>query len=233
MNYELKLERFSGPIEKLLELIEEKKLEITEFSLAAVTAEFLDYLKKIEAVEPRLLADFIAVASQLLLIKSKNLLPDIKLNPEEEEKIKDLENRLLFYRQFKPAMNYLKQFSEQKNILISRPFFAGRQTFFYPSENVKIDALCKAIKAALETFLEAPPTETIRSSLITLEQKTEEIIGRIKKMSTGGFKFGELTAEKSRSEIIVLFLAILHLLANQLIRIEQKNRFDEMVIKKH
>ncbi len=106
--YELKIEQFSGPLEKLLELIEERRMEITELSLAEITADFLQYLKNIETVEPRFLADFVAIAAQLLLIKSKALLPGIKLTSEEEEKIKDLEGRLLFYKNFKPAIVYLK-----------------------------------------------------------------------------------------------------------------------------
>src|SRR3989338_9156814 len=100
--YEFKTEKFQGPLEKLLELIEDKKLEITEISLAEVTNDFLQYLKtltdadnmqtnaegnaeqsgnlavnQIEIRENlRLLADFIAIASRLILIKSKSLLPD-------------------------------------------------------------------------------------------------------------------------------------------------------------
>lgn len=231
-NYELRLEQFSGPLEKLLELIEERQMEITELSLAEITADFLQYLKNIEAVEPRLLADFVAVAAQLLLIKSKALLPGIKLTSEEEEKIKDLEGRLLFYKNFKPAISYLKQLSENKKVSISRPLFSGRPAFFYPSENIKIEELHKVIRTIFESLAEIPEKQTIKSSLITLEEKIEEIMKRIKIISTSNLKFKELTAEKSRSEIIVMFLAVLHLLTNQLIRIEQKRGFEEIVIEK-
>jgi len=229
--YELKLEQFSGPIEKLLELIEEKHLAITELSLAEITADFLNYLKNIEAIEPRLLADFVAVAAQLLLIKSKALLPDLKLTSEEEEKIKDLEGRLLFYQQFKPAINYLKELSENRNVSLSRPLFFNRLAFFYPSENVKIDELYKAIKGIFESIAEVPEKQTIKSSLISLEEKIEEIIKRLN-LNSRGLKFNKLTSEKSRAEVVVMFLAVLHLLANQLINIEQKNRFSDIIIGK-
>ncbi len=142
--YEYTTEKFSGPIEKLLELIEEKKLEITDLSLAEITADFLEYVKKIEAVEPRLLADFVAVAASLLLIKSKSLLPDLKLTIEEEESIKDLEGRLDFYRNFKPAMNHIKKLAGEKNIEISRPLFFCRPEVFYPSPDVTIKNLLKS-----------------------------------------------------------------------------------------
>ena len=241
--YELRLEQFSGPLEKLLELIEEKQMTITEVNLAEITADFLNYLntqisadgKQINAdsFSTRVVADFVAIAAQLLLIKSKALLPDIKLTSEEEEKIKDLESRLRFYQQFKPNIKYLKELSEQKNVLISRPLFSGRTAFFYPSENVKIDELYKTVRSIFETLQEPPETQTIKSSLIKQEEKIQEIICRIGQCQVSGVKFQDLVEKKSRSEIVVLFLAMLHLLASQLIKIEQKNRFEDITIAKN
>jgi len=267
--YELKLEQFSGPIEKLLELIEERRLEITELSLAEVTADFLRYIQiltntdttrtdtdktrtdtergpyksvfsPLESVPmARLLADFIVIASQLLLIKSKALLPNLHLTEEEEKDIKDLQSRLHFYQQFKPAMGYLKKFWEQNNISISRPLFFGRPAFFYPAENIKIEELYKAINKIFEVFNEISKSEVIKSSLISLEEKIEEIIKRLSADSRvkcadkrGKVNFTELMDGKPRSEIVVLFLALLHLLANQLIRVEQKQRFENIMIEK-
>ncbi len=73
MPYELKLEKFSGPLEKLLELIEERKLAVSEVSLAQVTDDFLKYLKTLTDAHAdlRMIADFIVTASRLILIKSK------------------------------------------------------------------------------------------------------------------------------------------------------------------
>jgi segregation and condensation protein A len=252
MNYELNLEQFSGPIDKLLRLIEERKLEITELNLAEVTADFLNYLRtltnadytrthtegwhksvssqdKSTLVSPRLLADFVVIASQLLLIKSKALLPGLSLTNEEEKSIKDLESRLRFYQQFKPAISYLKKLSEQNNVLVSRALFAGRPAIFYPAENIKIEELYKAIHKIFETFKELSESQIIKSSLISLEEKIQEIINRVKKLQVS-FKFQELTKGKPRSEIVVLFLALLHLLTDQLIKVEQKKRFEGIII---
>lgn len=238
--YQLNLEQFSGPIEKLLELIEEKKLEITELNLAEVTADFLNYLKQIEKIEPRFLADFVVIASQLLLIKSKALLPGLSLTNEEEKSIKDLKNRLRFYQEFKPAINYLKKLLEQNNISISRPLFFGRPAIFYPAENIKIEELYKAIHKIFETFKKLSESQIIKSSLISLEEKIQEIIdclnegGRGRKTNQRKLVgFAELTDGKPRSEIIVLFLALLHLLAGQLVKVEQKKRFESIMIMKH
>ncbi len=115
--------------------------------------------------------------------------------------------------------------------MISRPLFSGRPAFFYPSANVKMEELRKIIGTIFESLAEVPEKQTIKSSLITLEQKIEEIMKRLGADSSG-LKFNKLSAEKSRSEIIVMFLAVLHLLAHQLIKIEQKNRFEEITITK-
>ena len=90
--YEVKINQFSGPLEKLLELIEEKKMEITALSLAEVTGGFFNYVKRVESdIDPKILADFLVVAAKLVLIKSKALLPGLELTQEEELDIKDLE----------------------------------------------------------------------------------------------------------------------------------------------
>ena len=231
MNYEFKTEQFSGPIEKLLELIEEKKMEITELNLADVTADFLKYLEKLESVESRLLADFIVVASKLLLIKSKAILPGLPITEEEEKDIKDLEARLNFYRQFRPAIAVLKNMSEQKNFAFSRPFFFGRPAIFYPSQNINNETLRRAIDSAFETLKEISnrETEVIESSIISLEDKIKEVISRL---GEGTQYFGKIAEEKSRSEIVVFFLALLHLLKDQMIKIEQEQTFDDIIIKK-
>jgi len=117
--YEIKTEQFSGPLEKLLELIESQQMNITSVSLASVTADFLHYLNHLQTAETanpnldkdslhRLISDFIVVASRLLLIKSKHLLPQIELTPEEGTEIFDLEERLKIYKEIKLASIHVK-----------------------------------------------------------------------------------------------------------------------------
>src|SRR3989344_6054192 len=94
LKFQVQTEKFSGPLSKLLELIEEKQLEITTINLAEVTADFLGYLGTLQVVSPQVLAVFAMVASRLILIKSKALLPELKLNDEEEAQIKDFSKQL-------------------------------------------------------------------------------------------------------------------------------------------
>lgn len=241
--YEFTTEKFSGPIEKLLELIEEKKLEITDLSLAEITADFLSYLKTLQTQintdnnanlqeydGARMIADFVVIASQLLLIKSKSLLPDLKLTIDEEESIKDLEGRLDFYRNFKPAMAHIKRLAQEKNIEISRPLFFCRPEVFYPSSEITIENLLKSAEKVLETLHEMPEEQKIGRSLITLEEKIEEIVARLKTEVERSTNFGSLLKDKSRSEVVVLFLALLHLLAGQKISVKQNEGFSDIMI---
>ncbi|MDI6717755.1 MAG: segregation/condensation protein A [Patescibacteria group bacterium] len=234
--YQINLEKFKGPLEKLLELIEEKKMEITEVNLALVTDDFLQYLKSLKsgeertAEEIRIIADFVVIASKLLLIKSKSLLPSLELTQEEETDIKDLEKRLQFYKEFKPAINEFKKMYEAKNFSASRQYLLGKQAVFYPSKDLSVSLLNKTIQILFESIKQMTVEfQTLESTLIKLEEKIEEIMAKI---TTGINNFGHLIKEKSKKEIVVMFLALLHLLREQTIEVEQKEGFSEIKIRK-
>jgi segregation and condensation protein A len=235
--YQIRTEQFNGPIEILLEMIEARKLEITQVSLALVTDDFLKFVQKMNEAgherddkEIRFLSDFVAVASRLLLIKSKALLPSLELSVEEDEDIRDLEHRLKFYQQFKPAMMAMKELYEQKAVAVSRPLLLGRPTIFYPAPEITPSTLHAAMAAVFETLKAATlELKTVENTVIKLEEKIEEILTKV----TSGIKsFGSMINEKSKREVVVLFLALLHLLREQHINVEQSDRFGDMTIKK-
>lgn len=224
-------------MEKLLELIEGRKMEITELNLAGVTADFLSYLESLESAHPRLLADFVVIASKLLLIKSKALLPNLELSPEDEEDIRGLEEQLKFYQAFKPAMGHIKNLWESAGFSVSRPLMAGRPVVFYPSEAITLENLQKAMGGVFEELAKfAMETKTIKSPLVSLEEKIQELIGFMEKSaasdSPASINFRELKKDKSRPEIIVMFLAVLHLLQRQIVKVEQSGEFSDIMIEK-
>lgn len=235
--YQIKSEQFTGPIEALLEMIEARKLEITQVSLALVTDDFLKFVqnmnksgKERNESEIRFLSDFVAVASRLLLIKSKALLPSMILSKEDEEDISDLEHRLKFYQQFKPAMMHMKALYERKQPSIARPLLLGRPMIFYPSPEITPSALQLAMHVLFETLKTAAlELKKVEHTVIRLEEKIEEIITKV----TSGMKsFGSLISERSKKEVVVLFLALLHLLRDQHIHVEQTDRFGDITMKK-
>ncbi len=127
MAYELKTEYYQGPIETLLELIEKKQLPITQISLAQVTGDFLDYLQKLEktGIDPYLLADFLVVASKLILIKSKEILPFLSLTEEEEEELIRFEWGLKVYQELKKTHGFIKEKWQELPQMFNREFMKG------------------------------------------------------------------------------------------------------------
>lgn len=231
MAYELKLEQFSGPIEKLLELIEEKKMEITRLSLAQVTADFLIYLTTVEKLAPGILADFLVVASRLLLIKSKALLPNLVLDQEEEQEIRDLEERLKIYQEFKIARDHIKNLWQEKPLVFSREFLASSQLSFYPPKKIKPENLETALNRLLQELQKfIYETKDFKLEVINLEEKMREFLKRLETAQT--FNFKKLIDSQSRAEIITYFLVILHLIKDHLIDAKQDKHFSEITIEK-
>src|SRR3989344_5608401 len=99
-SYQVKTSGFEGPFGLLLNLIEKLKLFINDVSLATVTEDYLNYINKLGGLFPAEVSSFILVASTLLLIKSKSLLPNLDLTNEEEGDMCNLEERLRLYELF-------------------------------------------------------------------------------------------------------------------------------------
>lgn len=235
MAYELSLEFYKGPIEKLLELIEERALEITRVSLVEVTGDFLKYIetlkvKKESGVEPQILADFLVVASKLLLLKSKALVPSLELNDEEEGEIRDLETRLKIYAELKVTQDLIKENWNDLPQMFSREFLMLREPVFYPPPLFTVANLEQSLKkllGELERILK--PVQAVRISVINLKKKIEEVIARI---SETPVEFSELHSGR-RDELVVLFLAILHLIKERLVNVEQTDQFGKITIAKN
>jgi segregation and condensation protein A len=215
-----------------------------------VTNGFLSYLydvrkknsaydKKIFRVDLRVLADFIAIASRLILLKSKFLLPGLALSHEEEADIKDLEIRLVRYRELRPAIRILADLWRESHISFSRPYFLGRgggmpggSHIFYPGSNLDAASLADGMRRIFDTItIYEMETETIRDNMVSLEETIRDIVGRITRegdthlraLSRGG---------GSRAEVVIVFLALLHLAREQLIRLEQTEHFSDIMVKR-
>lgn len=226
--YELKTDGFEGPLEKLLGLIEAKELEITRLSLAEVTADFLKYVESLGEVDSRVLADFIVVAARLILIKSHALLPHLTLTEEEEEDIADLERRLRLYKEFRAAEKAISA-SWDKNISYAREYLLELPQGFYLSENVsptQLRDMMERLYEELQAFI--PKTDEAEIKLVSLEQMIEEMIVRVSEAINTSFT--KITEGRGRPEIIVLFLALLHLLKESKIEITQENTYSEIQI---
>lgn len=228
MAYQVKLENFEGPLDLLLTLCEEQKLDICQISLAKVADSFLEYCRGMAEYDWPQVADFLIVAARLILIKSKALLPTLELTEEEEEDILELEIRLKEYKRFKEAAAILGQNIAKKNYCYSREYYAATTPAFFPPPSLKVKDLLLAIK---KIFAELPSElklaqQKIRK-VISLEEKIKELIERLKNRLEMNFQ--ELSGgKKTKMEIVLTFLAILHLMREQIITAEQKETFGEI-----
>lgn len=231
MAYQIKLEQFEGPLDLLLNLIEEQKLDVTRVSLSKVADQYLEYIKGKENVTLENLADFLSIASRLILIKSKALLPLLEFSQEEEEEIKDLEKQLVEYKRFKDISKEIKKLTNSKKACFSREGYLGIQSFFYPPKNVNVFDLKKAFVKILGNIpiIEKLEEEMVKE-VITMEEKINHLQKVLReKIETS---FSEITSDvKDKIEIVVSFLAILELVKQKLIQVEQTELFQDIKLR--
>lgn len=233
MSYELSTKTYQGPIEKLLELIEDKKLDITTVSLAEVTADFLVYFETLEKqvqegekIEPNILADFVTVASKLLLIKSKSILPSLELSEEEEGDIRDLEARLVFYKQIKETHSLIMEKWRESPQMLSREFMGNTEPLFYPPRTLTANDLLimvQKITGELERLFK--PTATMKAEIINVKARIEEVLQRLTEVP---ISMRSLQTRGGKRELVVLFLAVLHLIRQQFADVEQDEHFGDI-----
>jgi len=231
MTYQIKLEQFEGPLDLLLNLIEEEKLDITKLSLAGVADQYLEYIKNNKNIKLENLADFLSVASKLILIKSRALLPFLQFSEEEEKEIKDLSKQLEKYKKFKDASLKIAELANMKKYSFTREVFAGVRPLFYPPENINVYDLKKYFQFVLADIpvIEKLEEEFVKE-IITLEEKINDLRQTIREKVE--ISFSELTMNaKEKVDIIISFLAILEMVKQKIIDVEQNEMFREIKLK--
>lgn len=230
--FNVKLEKFNGPLDLLLELIEEQKLNITEMSIAQVANDYLEFIRNEESVSLENLAEFVNIASKIILIKSRSILPMLEVTPEEEKEIKDLEKQLKLYKQFKEAADKIGLLVKNKNRLYSRDYLLGISAVFSPPENINVFDLKKTFRKIIDQIVlpEKLPEEAVRD-IITLEDKINELQKTLQERVE--VSFSQIRASAGdKIEIIVSFLALLELVKQRIVSAEQGKLFEEIKISK-
>lgn len=234
--YTVRTAGFEGPLDLLLELVTKRKLFVNDISLASVTDDFISYLEEHEEFPISESAEFIVVASTLMLVKSRSLLPTIELSEEEEENIHDLEIRLAEYARFKELSAELGKIFGKKVIFEKTPS-KNIQPVFSPDSKTDTENMLSALRSVLESLPKKEPVATaVVRKVASLEETIEKLAERIALASRMGFRdfygkemgvSGPLTQEKKIS-IIVGFLAMLELVKRGAIRVTQEGREIEM-----
>lgn len=228
--YNVHLEAFEGPLDLLLHLIRKNELDIRDIPIAVITKQYLDYIKLMKDLNLELAGDFLLMASTLLHIKSRMLLPVDEQEEGETEEIDpraELVQRLLEYQQYKEA-----------GMVIGARALLGREVFVRPiSENSQVDSRQDDGPLELELFelvdafrelLARIPVETFHdveaAETFSIADSINEILSLLQEKDT--VQFEELVQDDfTRERVIVTFLALLELCRLKLIRIFQQDRY--------
>lgn len=229
-----KLEKFEGPLDLLLHLIKDAKIDIKDIFISSITEQFLEYISSMTEMPIEKVGDFIEMAATLLEIKSRKLLPPPP-KPESEEE-EDPETKLIRqleeYKLFKDQTEVLKGIEDTDSLYKAPEPLAG--AFRYELKDISYDALLDAFAIIInkldlqETKIEA---KQISKDRFTVAQKIAEIKDKL--LTNDKIVFSNLISEDySKSELINTFLALLELLKTQIIKVIQTENFGKIYIEK-
>ncbi len=226
--FKIKTEVFEGPLDLLLSLVEKRKLFINDIALAKVTDDFIAHIQQFDKLPMGEAAQFILVASTLLLIKSRSLLPSLTLTEEEQTDIQDLEMRLKIYKRIKDASVHVQSLFGHE--IIFQPSQSRPLTpVFSPHESMNLLNLAKAIK---DVIVSLPKKENLPKAVVRKVISLEEMIDSLTKRIQGGLRmsFKEFSAghKEEKVNVIVSFLAMLELVKQGTIHVSQEQNFGDI-----
>lgn len=234
MNINFKINEFEGPLDLLLHLIKENKMDIMNIEIEKITEQYISYLNEQEKMNLEIASEYLVMASELIELKSKLLLPNPKVEETEEESIdprEELVNRLLEYQAYKEITKVLKEKEElRKEIYTKSPEniknYIEEDTKL--SSDITLDDLVEAFKKYLERKKESRPLKTkVTTNEISVSSRRLEIKSILKKKPK--VSFFELFPVLNKEYIVATFLAILEMAKNKELKITQNKNFDDII----
>ena len=225
---EIKLEKFEGPLDLLLHLIQRDEVDIYDIPIAHITQQFLRYLEMMRLLDLEVSGEFLVVAATLMRIKARMLLPQPTYGEEEEKDPREeLVQRLLEYRQYKEAADGLKDKEAHRREMFERGIVPDEsEAGPLPLAQVSLFALLDALDRVLARLPERNVLE-MTGEAYDIEDKMGLLLQRTRR--AGRMSFTLLLEEcRSRIEAIVTLLALLELLKMARLRVEQGTPFGEI-----
>ena len=231
---ELKLSNFDGPLDLLLSLVKENKIEIKDIFVSQVTEQFLAYMDQVSELDVELASEYMAMSATLLEIKSRALLPILKeLEPEEETPEEVLIRQLEEYKLFKEIVTELKEQENVDRFYREPDKNVGREVSVI-KENLSVEGFI----AAFNKFLAKLQVKTMQSTTVERTMTRESFsvpqkINYIREVlrTENEFRFMELFDENvTRNEFVTTFFAVLELLKLQVIQLRQDGLFEDIII---
>ena len=225
--YRVQLDIFSGPLDLLLFLLKRDELDIQDIPLVRITDQYLDYVRLLEQVDPNTAGDFLVMASTLIEMKSRALLPTPPLDGENEEEDARiaLVRQLLEYKRFKDAARALGSAADERAKRYGRrPADLPPELRGVELEDVEVWDLLAAFGRMMTAIGRGPGVHEVRYDDTPVEVYAEEISRAL--AERGVLTFQALFENRlSRAEIVGLFLALLELIRKRRVRAEQERSF--------
>ncbi len=235
--YRVQFDVFEGPLDLLLHLVKKQEVDIYQVNLTRIASEFVAYIDQMRELDLEIAGEFLVMAATLIYIKSRELLPadqkpDAQVGEEDEEDPRfELIRRLVEYKKFKDAAaelqsleNRMDQVYEHRSTPVVLP-----ETEPQRREPVSIFDLIQAVSVILKRFSERDDVREIQADPYTVSEKMAAL--RILIQERGRFRFSELFAEaRTRSEVVVTFLAMLELTRLRHLQVVQSEDFGEIEV---
>lgn len=228
---EFRVDGFEGPLDLLLHLIKENKMDIFDIEINLITEQYLKYINNMEKVNLEI-SEYLVLASELIEIKAKMLLPKKKqeMEIEEEDPRKELVNKLLEYQAYKEISKDLKEKEELRSEIYTKApeKYSNYQEEETTFEGGSVDLLIDAFKKFLIRKEEEKPLNTkVTKKGISVSSRRHEIKNLLKEK--GKVSFYQMFSIRSREYIVVTFLAILEMAKNKELIIHQEGIYDEII----
>ncbi len=238
MEYQIMIDDFQGPLDLLLHLIKEKEMDLETLELSVITEQYLNYIYMMDASKLEEMSEYLVMASQLIEMKSKMLLPKEKVTIEDdyqEDPRAALIRRLVEYKRYKDVIDDMKEQYEKRQTMIIKPAenmedYVVDTTTMIP-EGLEVYDLMKAMQKMFQRKALSKPLDThISKQDISIDQRSEEIRTFFKQRVHKKVKFEELFDRVDKYYFIVTFLAILDLAKEKEVEIYQDDLFDEIYV---
>jgi segregation and condensation protein A len=238
MSIKFKLDKFEGPLDLLLHLIEKAEVDIYDIPISEIAQQYLEYLDYMQEMDLEVASDFLVMAATLVEIKSKMLLPKPKKegNPLQEiDPREELVQKLIEYKKYKEFTLLLRdKFEVYEKVFYKTPEpIEDYISDFTSITGVSADLLAKTLNSILQKNSTSSKRKIreIHREVFTIDDKIKEITRLLVTKSI--FYFEELFNKKSdKYEIIVTFLAILELVKRKSISVEQNMSFDRILVRR-
>lgn len=234
MDLDLKINEFEGPLDLLLHLIKENKMNIFDIEIEKITDQYLEYIRKQESMNLEVASEYLVLATELIEIKSKLLLPIEKKETEDLESVdprEDLVNRLIEYEAYKKITEELKQKELSRQAIYTKTP-SNLNEYIDEDTNVGMDISLDELVEAFKKFLERKQEEKPLATKVTEKEITvssrkydiKRILAREKRIS-----FFKLFPVLSKEYVVATFLAILEMAKSRELVITQKNAFEDII----